>query len=117
VQARSRIIALDGKAPTLTSGYKNAASLSTRFVCAHKDGSPRLLPRFLSPRECCRIMGFPETFRLPPHTRGGQQHLFYRQIGNAVCPPVVRALGELLLRRLQEGSGSEAARMNTAWPE
>ena len=31
-------------------------------------------PRFLSPRECARLMGFPETFILP-----SQQGLAYRQ--------------------------------------
>lgn len=99
-RARSRTIDLRGKAPTLTSGYKNAASVSTRFVCQHKDGSNRPLPRFLSPRECCRLMGFPEHFRIPAETSGGEQNLFYRQVGNAVCPPVVAAVGELILQRI-----------------
>mmetsp|Transcript_17909 Transcript_17909/g.33675 ORF Transcript_17909/g.33675 Transcript_17909/m.33675 type:complete len:527 (-) Transcript_17909:88-1668(-) len=100
-RSRSRIINLQGKAPTLTSGYKNAASVSTRFVNQYKDGRQRELPRFLSKRECCRLMGFPESFCIPVETRGGEQNLFYKQIGNAVCPPVIKAVGELILQRLQ----------------
>ena len=43
---RSREIDLDGKAPTLISGYKNHASVSTRFVYQQRDGSalPATLP-------------------------------------------------------------------------
>lgn len=63
---RSREIPVHGKAPTLTSSYHTPASVSTRFICHHADGSPLLLPRFLSPRECCRLMGFPENFKVCP---------------------------------------------------
>lgn len=54
-------------------------------------------------------MGFPEAphFLLPPVARGGDPrplNRFYKQIGNAVCPPVVRALGALVLQRLQEAA-------------
>jgi DNA (cytosine-5)-methyltransferase 1 len=101
--ARSRLIDLNGKAPTLTSGYKNAASVSTRFVSETKSGMERSIPRFLSPRECCRVMGFPEDFQIPQASRGGEQNLFYKQIGNAVCPPVIKAVGEIIIRHLQCG--------------
>ncbi len=56
-------------------------------------------------------MGFPEAFRLPNSgatggdssggdavDRGGQ---FYRQAGNAACPPVVAAIAERMARCLQ----------------
>ena len=45
-------------------------------------------------------MGFPESFATPPlhDTKGVAQ--FYRQIGNAACPPVVQAIGVALVRLL-----------------
>ena len=60
------------------------------------------IPRFFTPRECCRLQGFPEHFILPFNTiehsnDKHQRHLvshFYRQIGNAVSPPCVAAVAE-----------------------
>jgi site-specific DNA-cytosine methylase len=38
-------------------------------------------------------MGFPESFTIPAVKNAGQNG-FYRQIGNAVCPPVIQAIGK-----------------------
>jgi len=71
-------------------------TLSARY---HKDGSEILIkrgrgnPRRLTPRECARLMGFDapdgSDFRIPVSDTQA-----YRQFGNAVVVPVVRAVAE-----------------------
>jgi site-specific DNA-cytosine methylase len=55
-------------------------------------------------------MGFPDTYAIPGHPtpeRGAQPFemncRFYRQIGNAVVPPVVTAIAEPILYALSMG--------------
>ncbi|WZN58936.1 DNA (cytosine-5)-methyltransferase [Chloropicon roscoffensis] len=48
--------------------------------------------RVVSVRECARTQGFPDTFKFY-----GTIQNKYRQVGNAVPPPLARALGEELL--------------------
>ena len=72
-----------------------ARTLSARY---YKDGSEILIgggpgrnPRRLTPRECARLMGFPETFRIPvSDTRA------YKQFGNSVVVPLIRHTAELM---------------------
>lgn len=72
-----------------------ARTLSARY---YKDGSEILVkqrnpspPRRLTPRECARLMGFPDTFRIPvSDTRA------YRQFGNSVVVPVIREVARLV---------------------
>ena len=83
-------INLDNKAPTLISQYHRVSSLSSKYIATANRG------RFLTPRECSRIMGFPEEYPCDsPH--------FYAGIGNAVTPPVIAAIGRELLRCIQQG--------------
>lgn len=63
--------------------------------------------RFYTAREATRLMGFPESFRIPGHPtpeHGGPAYeaheRYFRQIGNAVCPPVVEAVARQMLRAL-----------------
>ncbi len=73
-------------------------TLSARY---YKDGSEILIrqhkkrPRRLTPRECARLMGFEkpgeEEFRIPVSDTQA-----YRQFGNAVVVPVVRAVAQLM---------------------
>jgi DNA (cytosine-5)-methyltransferase 1 len=69
-------------------------TLSARY---HKDGSEILVrtggdrPRRLTPRECARLMGFPETFAIPVSDTQA-----YRQFGNSVVMPVVAFLAKYL---------------------
>jgi len=49
-------------------------------------------------------MGFPDTYTIPGHPtreKGGKAYdayqRFYHQIGNAVCPPVIKAIAESML--------------------
>ena len=41
----------------------------------------------LTPRECARLQGFPDGFVLPE-----RDSTAWRQLGNAVCVPVVEAI-------------------------
>ena len=73
-------------------------TLSARY---YKDGSEILIkqkgkrPRRLTPRECARLMGFEKPgeteFRIPVSDTQA-----YRQFGNAVVVPVVRAVAQLM---------------------
>ncbi len=75
-----------------------ARTLSARY---YKDGSEILIrqkgkrPRRLTPRECARLMGFDKPgeadFRIPVSDTQA-----YRQFGNSVVVPVVRAVAQLL---------------------
>lgn len=47
--------------------------------------------RKLTPRECLRLQGFPESFKFPADTSKGNQ---YKQIGNSVSVPVIEAIAK-----------------------
>ncbi|MCP9448069.1 MAG: DNA cytosine methyltransferase, partial [Nitrospira sp.] len=72
-----------------------ARTLSARY---YKDGSEILIsrgarrnPRRLTPRECARLMGYPDSFRIPvSDTRA------YKQFGNSVVVPVIREVAALM---------------------
>ena len=77
--------------------YANSVSrtLSARY---YKDGSEILVwqgenknPRRLTPRECARLMGYPDSFRIPvSDTRA------YKQFGNTVVMPVFREVARVM---------------------
>jgi len=76
-----------------------ARTLSARY---HKDGSEILVsqgpgknPRRLTPRECARLMGFPDSFKIPVSDTQA-----YRQFGNSVVVPVVSRIAEAVLKAL-----------------
>ncbi len=79
----------------LVTGESVTRTLSARY---HKDGSEILIyqgeksnPRRLTPRECARLMGFPDTFRIPvSDTRA------YRQFGNSVVVDVMTHVAKLM---------------------
>lgn len=84
----------------LVTGDSITRTLSARY---HKDGSEILIyqgesknPRRLTPRECARLMGFPDTFRI---TVSDTQA--YRQFGNSVVVPVIGHVAKLMLPVLQ----------------
>ncbi|MFY9328686.1 MAG: DNA (cytosine-5-)-methyltransferase [Georgfuchsia sp.] len=72
-----------------------ARTLSARY---YKDGSEILIkqgsrknPRRLTPRECARLMGFPDTFRIPvSDTRA------YRQFSEAAVVPMIEVTAKLM---------------------
>ncbi len=72
-----------------------ARTLSARYF---KDGSEILVsrglrknPRRLTPRECSRLMGFPDNFTIPVSDTQA-----YKQFGNSVVVPVVTAVAEAM---------------------
>ena len=75
-----------------------ARTLSARY---RKDGSEILVsqashaPRLLTPRECARLMGFPDSFRIPVSDTQS-----YRQFGNSVVIPAVTAIARLMIASL-----------------
>lgn len=77
-----------------------ARTLSARY---YKDGSEILIyqgeganPRRLTPRECARLMGFPDTFRIPvSDTRA------YKQFGNSVVVGVMAHVARLMQPMLE----------------
>ena len=83
-----------------------ARTLSARY---YKDGSEILIkqprhrsPRRLTPRECARLMGFPDSFRIPvSDTRA------YKQFGNSVVIPVVREVARLMRPFVAQASSGQ----------
>ncbi|MEA5077662.1 MAG: DNA (cytosine-5-)-methyltransferase [Anaerolineaceae bacterium] len=74
-------------------------TLSARY---YKDGSEILIPqegknpRRLTPRECARLMGFDDSFKIVcSDTRA------YKQFGNSVVVPVIEKIAEQIIRCLQ----------------
>lgn len=73
-------------------------TLSARY---YKDGSEILVkqsrrrPRRLTPRECARLMGYPDTFEIPVSDTQS-----YKQFGNSVVVPVASAVAELVVGQL-----------------
>jgi len=71
-------------------------TLSARY---YKDGSEILVsrgkkkcPRRLTPRECARLMGYPDTFKIPVSDTQA-----YRQFGNSVVVPVIREVARIIV--------------------
>lgn len=85
---------------------------STRTLSAryYKDGSEILIhrgkgkrPRRLTPRECARLMGFPDAFEIPVSDTQA-----YRQFGNSVVVPVMEAVAKIMAPRVMEMKEREA---------
>ena len=81
-----------------------ASTMSARY---YKDGSEILIyqegknPRKLTPREAANLQGFPPE---PIFTIPVSDTQAYKQFGNAVSVPVVRALGLEIKKQLLEGA-------------
>lgn len=81
-------------------------TLSARY---YKDGSEILVsrgegrnPRRLTPRECARLMGYPDTFRIPVSDAQA-----YRQFGNSVAVPMFSAVASHMVPYLNSNGGVE----------
>ena len=76
-------------------------TLSARY---YKDGSEILIkqpnnknPRRLTPRECARLQGYPESFKIPvSDTRA------YKQFGNSVVVPLVTAIAQNIVATVEQ---------------
>lgn len=75
-------------------------TLSARY---YKDGSEVLIqqneknPRKLTPRECARLQGFPDSFTIPVSDTQA-----YKQFGNSVVVPLITDVAGLIVRKLKE---------------
>ncbi len=85
----------------LVDGNSVARTLSARY---YKDGSEILVsqgngkrPRRLTPRECARLMGFPDTFKIPVSDTQA-----YRQFGNSVIVPVMHEVARIVTPKVIE---------------
>ena len=79
----------------LVTKGETCRTLSARY---HKDGAEILVsrgkrrnPRRLTPRECARIMGYPDTFQIPVSNTQA-----YRQFGNSVVVQVVTEIAKIM---------------------
>lgn len=74
------------------------STISARY---YKDGSEALIfqkgknPRKLTPRECARLQGFPDNFVIPVSDCRA-----YKQFGNSVAIPVIRAIAKNMLKTM-----------------
>lgn len=82
----------------LVTGDSVSRTLSARY---YKDGSEILVsqgsrkrPRRLTPRECARLMGYPDTFKI---TVSDTQA--YKQFGNSVIVPVMEEVARIMTPR------------------
>ena len=77
-----------------------ARTLSARY---YKDGSEILIPqegknpRRLTPRECARLQGFPDDFKIEVSDTQA-----YRQFGNSVVVPLMANVAELIIHKVQD---------------
>lgn len=87
------LVDLDGISRTLSARY-------------YKDGSEILIPqgdeinpRRLTPRECARLMGYPDEYIIN-HVSDVQA---YRQCGNSVVVPLITAVSEQIVKTMLKG--------------
>ena len=83
----------------LVKGTDIARTLSARY---YKDGSEILIdqgsrkrPRRLTPRECARLMGFDDSFKIPVSDTQA-----YRQFGNSVVVPMITEVAKVLVGKI-----------------
>jgi DNA (cytosine-5)-methyltransferase 1 len=90
---RPQIVDKDSNFPikTLVASYHKIQRLTGTFV---KDGETGL--RLLTAEECKAAMGFPKKFKIPV-----SRTQMYRQMGNSVAVPVIRALATWMVEDLK----------------
>jgi len=80
-------------------------TISARY---YKDGAEILIPqaeenpRRLTPRECARLQGYPDSFVIPV-----SDNQAYRQFGNSVVMPLMQAVGENIVKELLKNDGRD----------
>lgn len=79
---------LDGISRTMSARYyKDGAE-----ILIPQDG---LNPRRLTPRECARLQGFPDSFVIPV-----SDNQAYKQFGNSVVTPLIQAVGKNIIKEI-----------------
>lgn len=94
----------------IVDGDSIARTLSARYF---KDGSEILVsrgegrnPRRLTPRECARLMGYGDDFRIPVSDTQA-----YKQFGNSVAVPVFAEVARVMLPHIRALTASPALRV------
>ncbi|QLL24147.1 DNA cytosine methyltransferase [Actinobacteria bacterium IMCC26103] len=77
---------------TLVASYHKIQRLTGTFVA---DGPTGL--RLLSENECKAVMGYPKSFKIPV-----SRTQMYRQFGNSVAVPVIKAVADAMIKHLDE---------------
>lgn len=94
------IAPLDGVTRTISARY-------------YKDGSEILIaqegknPRRLTPRECARLQGFPDSFKIPVSDTQA-----YKQFGNSVVVPLMTEIAKLVVSKLEDLDATAAFSKN-----
>lgn len=83
------IAPLDGISRTISARYYKDGS---EILIAQKDKNPRRL----TPRECARLQGFPDTFKIPVSDTQA-----YKQFGNSVVVPLMENVARLMVEKLK----------------
>jgi len=92
------LVDLDGITRTLSARY-------------YKDGSEILIPQYrknprrLTPRECARLLGYPDTFIIPVSDTQA-----YKQFGNSVVSPLVEAVGKNIVKVISPLNGKRTTK-------
>jgi DNA (cytosine-5)-methyltransferase 1 len=87
-------------------------TMSARY---YKDGAEILIPqkgnipRRLTPRECARLQGFPDTFIIPV-----SDNQAYRQFGNSVTVPLIQFVGKNIVNELIIFNGKHITTSHTS---
>lgn len=90
-------------------------TLSARY---YKDGSEILIaqegknPRRLTPRECARLQGFPDTFKIPVSDTQA-----YMQFGNSVVVPLMENVATLIVEKLAELDAKVENKEGKSWKQ
>ena len=106
-QRRKRENKLKGKGFGYGMVNKNSEYTNTLSARFYKDGSEVLIqqegknPRKLTPRECARLQGFPDSFKIPVSNTQA-----YMQFGNSVPVNVVEKVAEQMLKHINMGETS-----------
>ena len=85
-------------------------TMSARY---YKDGSEILIeqkgknPRRLTPRECARLQGFPDTFKIPVSDTQA-----YKQFGNSVVVPLMTEIAKLIVIHLEQLDAVQQTKLN-----
>ncbi len=114
-QRRKRENKLKGKGFGYGMVSENSEYTNTLSARYYKDGSEVLIqqkdknPRKLTPRECARLQGFPDTFKIPVSNTQA-----YRQFGNSVPVKVIEKVAKQMIKHLNLGvEKKKASRITT----
>lgn len=101
----------------LVTGEDTSRTMSARY---HKDGAEILVsqgkkknPRRLTPRECARLMGYPDSQIIPVSNTQA-----YRQFGNSVVVPVITEIARIMyphIMSLKEEDKNNSSERTDLW--